>query len=491
MPIMNLRTKAKILCTMGPAVASTTKVVNMVRAGANAFRLNMSHGSYSTHEDFISYIRAAEEKLGVHLPIIADLQGPKIRVGDFGSDITSLNLSNGREVRLADVSVVRAKKLVISDELIPVQYPTLASDVKKGDELLLDDGLLKLQVKSTTKNVVTCVVIHGGTLKPRKGINLPQTSVSQPSMTSKDRADVRFAIEHDVDYIALSFVRQASDIENVRRYINKYGGTQPVIAKVEKPEALDNIEEIVESADVIMVARGDLGVEIPAERVPMVQKNIIRICNEHAVPVITATQMLESMIRAPRPTRAEASDVANAVLDGTDAVMLSAETSVGAYPIEAVHYMRQICMEASNQIEQDGMLFEPQNPKVLTKEQNTASIAMAAAQIAEESRVGAIASLSYSGETVRLISNRRPQAPIICATTLRSVARRMGLLWGVTGLVLDSVTSTDETIEYIKDLLIKDRILPVGSTVIFTIGRPLIGRARTNMISIETLESNK
>ncbi len=491
MPIMNLKTKAKIICTMGPAVASTTKVVNMVRAGANAFRLNMSHGSYSTHEAFITYIRAAEEKLGVHLPIIADLQGPKIRVADFGPDIPSLTLSNGREVRLADISVVRSKKLKISDELVPVQYPTLASDVKKGDELLLDDGLLKLQVKSITKDVVTCVVIHGGMLKPRKGINLPQTNVSQPSMTSKDRADVRFAIEHDVDYIALSFVRTANDIEAVRRYITKYGGTQPVIAKIEKPEALTNIVDIVEAADVVMVARGDLGVEIPAERVPMVQKNLIRICNEHATPVITATQMMESMIRNPRPTRAEASDVANAVLDGTDGVMLSAETSVGAYPVEAVHYMRQICDEAVSQIEKDGILFEPPSPKLLTDEANTASVAMAAAQIAEEKRVAAIASLSYSGETVRLISNRRPRAPIICVTTLRSVARRMGILWGVTGLVLESVTGTDDTIEHVKSILVKDRILPAGANVIFTIGRPLIGRARTNMLSIESLETTK
>ena len=489
MPIMHLRTKAKILCTMGPAVSSTTKVVNMVRAGANAFRLNMSHGSYSTHEEFISYIRAAEEKLGVHLPIVADLQGPKIRVGDFGPEISSLNLVNSHEVKLADVAVVRSKKLQISDELVPVQYPTLANDVKKGDDLLLDDGLLKLQVKSTSKDVVTCIVVHGGTLKPRKGINLPQTNVSQPSMTSKDRADVRFAIENDCDYIALSFVRTPGDIENVRRYITKYGGNQPVIAKIEKPEALTNIDDIIEAADVVMVARGDLGVEIPAERVPMVQKNLIRLCNEHATPVITATQMLESMIRNPRPTRAEASDVANAVLDGTDAVMLSAETSVGAYPVDAVHYMRQICNEAGDQIEKDGMLYEPPNPKILTDEANTASVAMAAAHIAEEERVDAIASLSYSGETVRLISNRRPRAPIICVTTLRSVARRMGLLWGVTGMVLDSVTSTDETIEVVRETLVRDRILTIGSTVIFTIGRPLIGRARTNMLSIETLES--
>lgn len=488
MRAINLTSKAKIICTMGPAVASTTKVVNMIRAGANAFRLNMSHGSYAMHEEFIGYIRAAEKKLGVHVPIIADLQGPKIRVGDFGPDVAALHLTNGKEVQLADVSVIKSEKLQISDTLIPVHYPTLASDVKKGDTLLLDDGLLKLEVTKTTKSRVTCSVVHGGLLKPRKGINLPQTHVSQPAMTSKDRVDVRFAVEQQVDYIALSFVRTAQDILNVQRHITKCGGAQPVIAKVEKPEAVQNIDEIIRAADVIMVARGDLGVEIPSEHVPMVQKNIIRLCNQQAVPVITATQMLESMVRSPRPTRAEASDVANAVLDGTDAVMLSAETSVGAYPVEAVHYMRQICDAASLQYSTVGYDRSSIDGPAPSQQQNTASIAMAAARISEEQRVDAIVSLSYSGETVRLIAQRRPHAPIVCVTNVESVARRMGLVWGVTGVVVDAISTTDETIEHIERWLVQHRMLPVGSTVIFTIGRPLVGKARTNMLSIETLQ---
>ncbi len=480
MPLASLSHKAKILCTMGPAVASVQKITSLIKAGANAFRLNMSHGSYSTHEENIEYIRTAEKKLGVHVAIVVDLQGPKIRVGD-------ITLLGGREVELADAAVMKSRKLSASDTLIPVQYPTLAKDVKANDELLLDDGLMKLKVLSTDGDTVKCLVVHGGNLKPRKGINLPQTNVSQPSMTSKDRADVRFAIEHDADYIALSFVRTEQDVESVRRYIAKYGGSQLVIAKIEKPEALENIEAIVEASDVVMVARGDLGVEIPAEAVPMVQKRIIRLCNDHAVPVITATQMLESMVRNPRPTRAEASDVANAVLDGTDAVMLSAETSVGAYPIEAVSYMRQICYQTERAMLEDGLLREPRPTYQLTKEQNTMSIAAAAAHIAEETRVAAIASLSYSGETARLISCQRPKAPILTITTLKSVARRMSLLWGITSVVIDSITSTDETIEKIKSHLVSEKILPAGSTVVFTIGRPLVGRARTNMLSIETL----
>lgn len=487
MAAINLAHKVKILCTMGPAVASVQRVTAMIKAGASAFRLNMSHGSYTTHEEFINCIRSAESKLGVFVPIVLDLQGPKIRVGDFnGAD--QLNLMVGAEVRLADVSVVKAKKLQISDTLIPVQYPTLAKDVQKGDQLLLDDGLMKLEVIGTNADVVKCVVVYGGVLKPRKGINLPQTTVSQPALTSKDRADVRFGIEHEVDYVALSFVRTAADVETVRRYIVKYGGSQQVCAKIEKPEALTNIESIVAASDVIMIARGDLGVEIPAESVPLVQKRIITLCNNRAVPVVTATQMLESMIKNPRPTRAEASDVANAVLDGTDAVMLSAETSVGAYPVEAVQYMRQICTEVEKSLPVQSTVFDPTEiASQQSQELNTASIAAAAARIANEARVSAIISLSYSGETARLISNSRPRAPILAITTLKSVARRMGLLWGTSGLLVNSVSTTDDTIEGIKTKITSERILPASATVVFTIGRPLVGRARTNMISIETL----
>ncbi len=483
-----LNQKAKILCTMGPAIASEEKIVALVKAGANAFRLNMSHGSYTSHEHYIACIRAAEEKLKIHLPIIADLQGPKIRVGDF-ADRETMTLVAGREILLADVSVIKHRKLKPSDTLVPVTYPTLSKDVKKGDVLLLDDGLLKIQVRDITDDVVRALVVHGGVLKPRKGINLPNINVSQPAMTTKDRADVRFAIEKDCDYVAVSFVRTAADVENVRRYVAKYGGSQWIIAKIEKPEALTNIDAIIDASDAIMVARGDLGVEIPSQAVPIFQKKIIKLCNAKAKPVITATQMLESMIQNPRPTRAEASDVANAVLDGTDAVMLSAESSVGAYPVEAVHYMRTICTEAERELLGDGLLHHPDALQYDPKEQNTDSIAMAAARIAEESRVSGIASLSYSGKTARLISNRRPKAPILAITTMRSTARKMQLMWGVTGLVVTTITSTDETIETIKQDLVREKYFPAGSIVVFTIGRPLVGRARTNMLSIETLEA--
>jgi pyruvate kinase len=480
-----LHHKTKILCTMGPAIATQQKIEQLIRAGANAFRLNMSHGNYDAHAHYANIIRKGEERTGLHVPIIADLQGPKIRVANF-ADVEFMTLVTGQEVLMADVSTIRNKKLGTSATLIPVHYPTLGSDVKGGDVLLFDDGLMQVQVIATDGEVVRALVTNGGKLKPRKGINLPNINVSQPSITAKDRADIRFAIEQGVDYIAVSFVRRAADVENVKRYIAKHGGKQLVIAKIEKPEALACIEQIIEVSDAIMVARGDLGVEIPAQSVPIAQKRIIKLCNIAAKPVITATQMLESMIQNPRPTRAEASDVANAVLDGTDAVMLSAETSVGAYPVEAVHYMRTICTEAERELIDDGLLHE--SPVThLADSTNTDSIAMAAARIAEEHRVAGIISLSYSGRTARLISNRRPRTPILAVTTDRHVARHTNLNWGVIGMVVEKTESTDETIERIKQQLVKTKVFAAGSIVIFTIGRPLVGRAKTNMLSIETL----
>ena len=479
--------KVKILCTMGPAIASKEKVTALVKAGASAFRLNMSHGNHETHAKNVEIIRQVESELDVHLAIVADLQGPKIRVADF-TNVDAIPLVAGTEVRIVDAAVARSASFKSKETVVPVTYPSIARDVKKGHILLFDDGLIKVQVRDSDGVSVRAMVVHGGLLKPRKGLNLPDTAVSQPSMTPKDRADVKFAIEHNVDYIALSFVRKAADVETLRKYVKKHGGSQWLIAKIEKPEALTNLDGIVHASDAIMVARGDLGVEIPAAAVPIVQKRIIRLCNATAKPVITATQMLESMIHNARPTRAEASDVANAVLDGTDVVMLSAETSVGAYPVEAVQTMRTICHEAEEVLLNDGRLNEHYEPPHGGNRSNTESIAVAVAQIAEEKRLSAIISLSYSGETSRLISNQRPRAPIFSVTTDQSVARRISLLWGVTGVVIESLHSTDETIDYIKSTMLREKLFHPGATVVFTIGRPLVGRARTNMLSIESIE---
>lgn len=477
--------KTKILCTMGPAIGSEEKILELLKAGANAFRLNMSHGSHATHKEYIQYIRAAEHKIGFHIPIIVDLQGPKIRVGDLPNG--AVPFIHGREVFFADAAAFRSKKIKLPDETIPIEYPTFAKDVGKGDFLLFDDGLLKAEVQDTDGIVVKAVVINGGTLKSRKGLNLPSTRVSQPALSEKDRKDVLFGIENECDYVALSFVRNAKDVQLLRHFLSHHSSTMWIISKIEKPEAVTDFDNIVQVTDAVMVARGDLGVEIPAAQVPTVQKRIIATCNKYGKPVITATQMLESMIQNPRPTRAEASDVANAVWDGTDAVMLSAETSVGAYPTDTVGYMRMICTEAERALLREDTRLRRHVVGLPNKEQNTDLIAGAAASIAEDSRINAIAALSLSGETALLISNKRPVAPIIAVTELPNIARRVGLFWGTTGVLMDNVTTTDDTIEDLKKMLVKRKYLQSGMQIVVTIGRPLVARSRTNMLSIEKL----
>jgi pyruvate kinase len=475
--------KTKILCTMGPALGSEDKIVEALYAGASAFRLNMSHSSHEAHTKAVKLIRAAEKKTGLHVPIIADLQGPKLRVGELGE---GRMLMTGHDIIIADPAVVKRKKLRTPEGTIPLEYPSLARDVRKGDTLLFDDGLLSAQVVSSDGVFVRAVVINGGLLKSRKGLNLPHINVSLPSLTAKDRLDIAFAVKQKVDYIAVSFVRTAKDVQQVRKTLQLLHADIPVIAKIEKPEALVNIEAIIRVSDGIMVARGDLGVEIPPAQVPMEQKRIITLCKQYAKPVITATQMLESMIKNPRPTRAEASDVANAVLDGTDAVMLSAETSVGAYPVEAISYMRLICTEAEKSMNSLVMNVELKEQHI-NAQANTLSVAAAAATIAEQQPIDGIASLSYSGQTAQLISNRRPRAPILAVTSQVSTARKVGLSWGVYGFVVEKVTTTDDTIEHIKKLLVGRGYFSKGNTIVFTIGRPLVARSRTNMLSIESL----
>jgi len=480
----NLTHKTKIVCTVGPAIGTEDKLTAAVAAGASAFRLNMSHGTHALHQEYVAAIRVAEKVTGTHIPIIVDLQGPKLRVGDLASGIT---LVPGREVILADPAVVRRKRIKFPDGAIPVEYPTIAKDLKPGDTILFDDGLLSVKVTDVRDPFVKAVVLYGGLLRSRKGINLPNVSVSAASMTAKDRRDLEFAIAEGADYVAVSFVRSPQDIEFVRRFLAQREASIGIIAKIEKPEAVEAIEDIIAASDAIMVARGDLGVEIPAAQVPLVQKRIIALCNQAGKPVITATQMLESMVTNPRPTRAEASDVANAVLDGSDAVMLSAETSVGAYPIESIAMMRTICTEAERELLSQRRRAATFQPIPSASTENTDAIAAAAALIAEHRKIDCIATLSYSGETARLVAARRPRSIIIAVSTVAETLRRVGLYWGVYGMKLDEITTTDETIEHIKKLFLGKGYFHGGATVLFTIGRPLVARSRTNMLSIETL----
>lgn len=480
----NFQSKTKILCTVGPAIGTEDKLIAAISAGASAFRLNMSHSTHEVHRNYIAAIRAAEKATGTYIPIVVDLQGPKLRVGELGSGIS---LIPGREIILADPAVVRRRRIKFPAEAIPVDYPTIAKDLKPGDTVLFDDGLLSVQVTDVQDPFVKAIVVHGGLLRSRKGINLPNVSVSATALTAKDRRDLDFAIAEGADYVAISFVRTAKDVEYVRRYLAQRNADISIIAKIEKPEAVVAIEEIIGASDAIMVARGDLGVEIPAALVPLVQKRIIARCNYYGKPVITATQMLESMVTNPRPTRAEASDIANAVLDGTDCVMLSAETSVGAYPIEAIAMMRTICTEAERELLSRRRPAETYQRIPSASTENTDAIAAAAALIAENRQIDCIATLSYSGETARLVASRRPRSIVLAVSTVPETLRRVGLYWGVYGMKLDEITTTDETIEYIKKLLVGKGFFQKGATVLFTIGRPLVARSRTNMLSIETL----
>lgn len=486
-PLEQIIHRTKILCTFGPAIASPEKVRDLIAAGATAFRLNMSHGSHDVHLESIKIIRAVEKELNIHIPILADVQGPKLRVGDLTDG--SVSIVNGTDVFLADESVWN--KHGKPKDIIPVRYATFATDVKPGATVLFDDGLLKVKVRESDGQVVRAIVENGGLLKSRKGINMPDVYVNQPAMTEKDKKDIIFAVENKVDYIALSFVRTAEDVKSAKDYIKRQGGDQWIISKIEKPEALKNIESIIDVSDGIMVARGDMGVEIPAANVPIEQKRIITLCNHQAKPVITATQMLESMIQNPRPTRAEASDVSNAVFDGTDAVMLSAETSVGAYPVETVAYMRMICEAAEAEIFRTQEITKKRAEAALDINLPDAladAISGAVGTVIREMKVDAIAAVTSTGKIARYMASRKFALPIFAFTQNDKVSRKVSLLWGVKAVQVSDVESTDDAIEAVKETLVKRKFLPSGATVVISIGRPLKMRSKTNMLCIEQLK---
>ena len=420
--------RTKIVCTIGPATNSEERLEQLMRAGMNVARLNFSHGTHDEHAAVIERIRKISARLDCSIAILQDLQGPKIRVG---------SLQGGQPVQLVDgAQVTITIRPVTGDaQTIPTTYTHLPQDVKPGDRILLDDGLMELRVLDTGATDVRCQVVHGGLLKEHKGINLPGVAVSAPALTEKDRDDLRFGIMHGVDYVALSFVRRPEDVLTAKQLIAQLQAEQsrkhthapvsiPLIAKLEKPEAVAHLDDILEVVDGVMVARGDLGVEMPPEKVPLLQKRIIARCNDLGLPVITATQMLESMVTNPRPTRAEASDVANAILDGTDSVMLSAETATGAYPIEAVQMMVRIALETEAG---DSTARQPQCQR-LTQEH---AVSHAARALSEEASVKAIVVLTRSGTSARLISKDRPRRPILAYTSSERIYRQLALWWGV------------------------------------------------------------
>lgn len=472
--------RTKIVATVGPACDTAEKLKKLMEAGVDVFRLNFSHGDHHSKADIIRTIRELSSQRQVAVGILGDLQGPKIRTGLMKNG--SMELTAGQEVTFTTDDVLG------ENGRIPTIYKQLPNDVIKGDRILLDDGLMEMEVLGSDGREVSCRVISGGTLKDRKGINLPGAKVSAPALTDKDREDLEFCISQEVDYIALSFVRSASDIHELKKIIFAMHSEINVIAKIEKPEAVDNFDEILIAADGIMVARGDLGVEISPEKVPLIQKRIIRKCNAAGKPVITATQMLESMVNNPRPTRAETSDVANAILDGSDAIMLSAETASGKYPLEAVQMMVQVAQDVERCPCSIVHEFNP-SPHDEDYPPLTEAIGQAACRVAEGVGAAAILAFTQTGKTAALVSKYRPALPIIAVTPSSPVRRRMALYAGVSSIRVDFQGDTEAQIRSVDAAALSTRWFKKGDVVIITMGSPLTEPGMTNLMKIHRLGS--
>jgi pyruvate kinase len=463
--------RTKVVATLGPASSTPEVLGGMVEAGLDVVRLNFSHGEKADHLARFELVRSVATERDRNLAILVDLQGPKIRVGLVDDD--GVRLDRGQEVVLV-AGVDRA----VEPE-IPVVYPALADDVGPGDQILLDDGAIGLRVVDVEGKRVRSRVERGGVVKSRKGVNLPGVAVSAASLTRKDRADVVTAVEAGADYLALSFVRKPDDVAEAKQAIAEAGGDIPVVAKLERPEAIDRLDEILEVADAVMVARGDLGVELAVEKVPPIQKHIIARANSLGVPVITATQMLESMVASPRPTRAEASDVANAIFDGTDAVMLSQETAIGQYPVEAVATMARIAREA----EATPYLAAPPPPAVGALDV-PATVCRAAVQIATDLGCTAIVAFTETGASARYVSRFRPRTPILGLTTSEAARRRMALYWGVeTATPLGVGTQVRSMIDDADVRILREGLLDRGDLVVVVAGSPG-GRGGTNRVLV-------
>jgi len=465
--------KTKIICTIGPASRDPKILKKLMNAGMNVCRLNFSHGTQDEHADLIRDIRRAAKEEGCHVAILQDLAGPKIRTGPVAAG--TITLKEGADFRLTN-------RQVEGDETeVGLTYPELPGIVQAGDTLMLADGLMELEVVSADGTDVNCRVVTGGPLGSHKGINLPERSIDAPILSEKDRSDLDFGLAHDVDYIALSFVRNAEDVSSVNKIIAKAGRDTPVIAKIEKFEALDHIDEIIAVSGGIMVARGDLGVEIPLEQVPRAQKMIIRKTNAAAKPVITATQMLRSMVDNPRPTRAEVTDVANAILDGTDAIMLSEETAMGNYPVQAVQVMTRVAAETEGAFDFEGWTKKFKNDKTMSVE---AAVALAAGEMANDIGATAIITYTLSGSTTRLVARHRPRQTLLAMTSEHKTAQEMALVFGAEPLLAKEVNSGEllET-QAIKSAY-KDGYVKKGDTVVITAGLPFHVEGTTNLIKI-------
>lgn len=467
--------KTKIVCTLGPATNDVEIMKLLIQNGMDAARINFSHGTYETHAETIAKLKQAREELNAPIPLILDTKGPEIRVKTFKED----------KVRLEeDATFTLTTREVEGDvNIVSVTYADLPKDVHRGSRILIDDGLIELKVEDITETDVVCKVVNGGVVKSRKGVNLPGVEVNLPSLMEKDIEDLKFGVENGFDIVAASFIRSAEDVLKIRRVLEENGGGQMhIISKIENQQGVENIDKILEASDGIMVARGDLGVEIPPEEVPLVQKILIAKANRIGKPVITATQMLESMVHSPRPTRAEANDVANAIFDGSDAIMLSGETAAGAYPLEAVATMARIALKAESAVDYAAKLANTTEP---ARVNITNAISMAACATAAELKTAAITTVTKSGFTARMISRYRPACPLIASTSDETVWRQMNLIWGCKPMLYTGELPRGGVFDTALEIAVKSGLLKNGDTVVSALGMPLGFSGATNTLRVD------
>lgn len=472
--------KTKVVATLGPATSTKEVLRKMIEAGVDVFRINFSHADYEDVTERIKMIRELNEEMQIYTSILADLQGPKLRVGVMAGEVV---VAPGDEI-----TFVTGDPFEGTAEKVYMNYANFPKDVKAGEHILLDDGKLMFEVVSTNgKDEVKAKVVQGGPLKSKKGVNLPNTNISLPALTEKDVKDAIFAISKDVDWIALSFVRFSQDLIDLRSIIEEHSDHKiPIIAKIEKPEAVENIDKIVAYCDGLMVARGDLGVEVPAQEVPLIQKQLVLRAKKARIPVIIATQMMETMITSLTPTRAEVNDVANSVMDGADAVMLSGETSVGNYPVQVIEKMTSILKS----VEGSELIQVPQEPPhIRTKRYITKSVCYHAATMANEIKAKAISTLTNSGYTAFQISAWRPSAHILVFTSNRRILTQLNLLWGVKAFYYDKYVSTDETIDDVNSIACKKGFLDVGDMLISLAAMPIKNKGMVNTLRVTEIES--
>ena len=467
--------KTKIVCTLGPATNDVEIMKQLIHNGMDAARINFSHGTYETHAETIAKLKQAREELNAPIPLILDTKGPEIRVKTFKED----------KVRLEeDATFTLTTREVEGDvNIVSVTYADLPKDVHRGSRILIDDGLIELKVEDITETDVVCKVVNGGVVKSRKGVNLPGVEVNLPSLMEKEIEDLKFGVENGFDIVAASFIRSAEDVLKIRRVLEENGGGQMhIISKIENQQGVENIDKILEASDGIMVARGDLGVEIPPEEVPLVQKILIAKANRIGKPVITATQMLESMVHSPRPTRAEANDVANAIFDGSDAIMLSGETAAGAYPLEAVATMARIALKAESAVDYAAKLANTTEP---ARVNITNAISMAACATAAELKTAAITTVTKSGFTARMISRYRPACPLIASTSDETVWRQMNLIWGCKPMLYTGELPRGGVFDTALEIAVKSGLLKNGDKVVSALGMPLGFSGATNTLRVD------